>query len=375
MKTTSHHRALLALLQMPDFGVRRIKMLLDRTGVENASELFKMKMPDLLRFDGFGEQVAKSFVQFDDWDKVDSILDQTRKTGADLIAMDDEYYPPLLKHIFDPPILLWVKGNKETLTSDGVAVVGTRRASKYGLNQAKEWAEKLTRAGLCVNSGLAYGVDAASHRAALDSGGKTIAVLGSGIDVIYPAKNSKLATDIIEQGGAVISEFEPGAAPDAVNFPERNRIVSGMSHGTLVVESGVKGGSMITARSALDQNREVFVIPHPLDVVGGQGCNYLIRTGQGKLVQSIQDILDEISVHTESEPEDVSNSQKKWQKMDLDESSKEICELLTETEEELHIDQISEKIEKPTYALLPMLLDLEMKGAIKQKAGKYFELC
>lgn len=146
-----------------------------------------------------------------------------------------------------------------------------------------------------------------------------------------------------------------------------------MSHGTLVVESGVKGGSMITARSALDQNREVFVIPHTLDSMGGQGCNYLIRTGQGKLVQSIQDILDEISVHTESESQVVQKTEMKWKSLDLDDSSKEICELLIDNE--LHIDKISEKIEKPTHALLPTLLDLEMKGAIIQKAGKYFELC
>lgn len=373
MKATNHHRALIALLQIPDFGVRRIKILLDRTGVDDASELFKLKMPDLLRFDGFGKKVAKNFVQFDNWAKVDSILERTYKTGAELIAIDDENYPPLLRHIFDPPILLWVKGNKETLLSDGMAVVGTRRPSKYGLKQAKEWSEKLTGAGLCVNSGLAYGIDAASHRAALDSGGKTIAVLGSGIDVLYPAKNSKLASDIIEKGGVVMTEFEPGAAPDAVNFPERNRIVSGMSHGTLVIESAVKGGSMITARSSLDQNREVFVIPHPLDSMSGQGCNYLIRTGQGKLVQSIQDVLEEISVHTESGSQDVENTKMKWENMELDDTSKEICKLLTDNE--LHIDELSEKTEKPTYALLPVLLDLEMQGALKQKAGKYFELC
>lgn len=363
----------MALLQIPDFGVRRIKILRDRTGVENASELFRMKLPDLLRFDGFGKQVARSFVEFEDWDKVDAILKETEKHGAELISIDDEYYPPLLKHIYDPPILLWVKGNKEALLSDGLAVVGTRRPGKYGLKQAAEWSEKLTGAGLCINSGLAYGIDAASHRAALESGGKTVAVLGSGIDVIYPSRNSKLAADIIKDGGAVITEYAPGSAPDAVNFPGRNRIVSGMSHGTLVVESAIKGGSMITARYALDQNREVFVVPHPLNYLGGEGCNYLIRTGQGKLVQSIRDILDEISVHTDSDSQQIKESQKKWENLDLDDASKEICQLLVENE--LHIDQISEKIDKPAYSLLPILLDLEMKGAVKQKAGKYFELC
>lgn len=373
MKKKNHHRSLLALLQIPDFGVRRIKILLDRTGVENASDLFSMKLPDLLRFDGFGEQVAKNFVKFDEWKKVDSILNETEKKGAELISIDDEYYPPLLRHIYDPPILLWVKGNKEALLSDGIAVVGTRRPGKYGLKQAEVWAEKLTAAGLCVNSGLAYGIDAASHRSALESGGKTVAVLGSGIDVIYPSRNSKLASDIMENGGAVITEYPPGAAPDAVNFPGRNRIVSGMSHGVLVIESAIKGGSMITARYGLDQNREVFVVPHPLDDLGGQGCNYLIRTGQGKLVQSIDDILDEISVQTGSARQQDQEKKKKWKNLELDDLAKEICLLLAE--EELHIDLISEKIAKPAYVLLPTLLDLEMKGAVKQKAGKYFELC
>lgn len=372
MSKINHHRALIALQQIPDFGVRRIKVLLDRTGVEDASDLFDMELPDLLRVDGFGEQVAKSFVQFDDWENVDFILQETERHGAELISIDDENYPPLLRHIYDPPILLWVKGNKKALTFDGLAVVGTRRPGKYGLKQAVEWAKKLTGSGLCVNSGLAYGIDAASHRSAVETGGTTIAVLGSGIDIIYPSRNSKLAADIIESGGAVITEYPPGTAPDAVNFPGRNRIVSGMSHGALVVESAIKGGSMITARYALDQNREVFVIPHPLNYHGGEGCNYLIRTGQGKLVQSIEDILDEISVQTEgSRP--AQESKKKWESLDLDDASKEICQLLVE--DELHIDQIGEKIEKPTYTLLPILLDLEMKGAVKQKAGKYFELC
>lgn len=332
-----------------------------------------MSLPDLLKFDGFGEQVAKNFAHFDDWEKVDSILEETEKNGAELISIDDEHYPPLLRHTYDPPVLLWVKGNKNALLSDGIAVVGTRRPGKYGLRQAEEWAGKISNAGLSVNSGLAYGIDAASHRAALVSGGTTVAVLGSGIDVIYPSRNTKLADDIMEQGGAVITEYPPGAAPDAVNFPGRNRIVSGMSHGVLVVESAIKGGSMITARYGLDQNREVFVIPHPLNYMGGEGCNYLIRTGQGKLVQSIEDILDEISVQTKKESADSVHTKRKWESLELNETSKEICRILTENE--LHIDQISEIIQKPVYTLLPTLLDLEMKGAVKQKAGKYFELC
>ena len=167
-----------------------------------------------------------------------------------------------------------------------------------------------------------------------------------------------------------MTEFPPGTQPDAGNFPGRNRIVSGMSHGVLVVESGVKGGSMITARYALDQNREVFVIPHQLGYMKGEGCNYLIQNGQGKLVRSIDDILEEISVETNSE----TGSEKKlstWKSLELSEEETRLCKLLDN--KSLHIDQISEEVGQPTFKLLPIMLTLELKGAIEQKAGKYFE--
>lgn len=346
--------------------------MLDRTGVNDASELFSLTIPELLKIDGFGKYIAKSFVDFDDWNSIDKILEKTEQSGAVLVSIDDENYPELLRHIYDPPLILWVKGNPEALKKDGIAVIGTRRASKYGLKQAAQWSAKFVDAGLCINSGLAYGVDAEAHKSALIAGGKTIAVLGSGIDIVYPPKNRKLAKKIIEAGGAIISEFPPGTPPDAQNFPERNRIVSGMSHGVLVVESGVKGGSMITARCALDQNREVFVIPHQLEYGRGEGCNYLIRTGQGKLIQSLTDVMDEISVHTG----DVTASTptvKKWRSMELDHDAEEICILLEE--KDLHIDQLSEQTGKPTFKLHSILLDLEMNGAVRQRAGKYFELC
>ena len=373
MKRRNHYRALLALQQVPELGLRRIKLLLDKTGVENASDIFKLKMHDLLRIDGFGRYVVQNILDFKNWRKVDEILEKTEKTGADFVSIDDAEYPNLLRHIYDPPILLWIKGNRKALNLDGVAVIGTRRPGKYGVNQVGVWVKKLVENGLCINSGLAYGIDAIAHREALQASGKTVAVLGSGIDVIYPAKNSSLVHRMIEKGGAVITEYPPGTPPDAVNFPERNRIVSGMSHGVLVIESGIKGGSMITARSALDQNREVFVVPHMLNYTGGEGCNYLIKSGQGKLIQTISDILDEISVHTGNQSETSSEPvAKKWESMDLNEESKLICKLLQEGE--VHIDQISEKTGKPVYTLQSVLLDLEMKGAIKQKAGKYFQL-
>jgi DNA processing protein len=370
----NHYRALLALQRISDLGLRRIKLLLDKSGVEDASGLFEMKMRDILRIDGIGETVANNMLSFKGLDEADAILDKTEKIGASLVAIDDEDYPVYLRHIYDPPVLLWIKGDRSVLNRDGVAIIGTRRPSKYGMDQAYKWAKALAEAGLCINSGLAYGVDTIAHKSTIESGGKTVAVLGSGIDVIYPSKNKYIAERIIETGGAVITEYQPGTAPDAVNFPGRNRIVSGMSHGVLVIESGVKGGSMITARYALDQNREVFAIPHPLNNAKGEGCNYLIKTGQGKLVQNPEDIFEEILINTEGVVRQAGTAaSKKWESMELSRQGKGICMMLEEAD--LHIDQLSEQTGKPTFQLLPLLLELEMLGAVRQKPGKYFGLC
>ncbi len=377
-----HYRALIALLKVPELGKRRISKLLEKTREwdESPEEIFRLNIPDLLKIDGIGEGVARNIAGFNDWDSVERILDQTAKSGANLISLDDDNYPPLLKHIYDPPILLWVKGNTEVLKSDGLAVIGTRRPGRYGSEQAITWSKMIAEAGFTVNSGLAYGVDTLAHREAINCGGKSIAVLGSGIDVIYPFKNRSLVRDMIEKNSAVITEYPPGTQPDAMNFPDRNRIVSGISHGVLVIESGVKGGSMITARSALDQNREVFVIPHQLGRKFGEGCNFLIQTGQGKLVQSINDILEEIH------PDHLSISMNKlmsfssettggikWKSLNLDEEESTLCKIIEEGE--MHIDHLCEKTNKPVFELHSTLLNLELKGAVVQKAGKYYKLC
>lgn len=364
------------MLQVPNFGVRTARVVLKKTGVEHAEELFKLTVSDLLKINGIGKERAVSLAQFDDWDKVDRILEKTEKSGAKLLSLTDPDYPALLKQTFDPPIILWVKGDPSSLSKPGIAVVGTRNPGRYGLEQAEIWSRNICDRGLNINSGLAYGVDARAHKTAVENGGATVAVLGSGIDRIYPNRNRKLADQIIQQNGVVITEHPPGTKPDAVNFPERNRIVSGLSYGVLVVESGLKGGSMITARLALDQNREVFVVPHPLGYLKGEGCNYLIRTGQGKLVQRIDDILDELSIHVNSgtgngrEPV-VEN--KKWEsKEDLTEKEMNLCKLLGHNS--LHIDQLAEELKTEPFKLSAVLLELEMKGLIRQKAGKYFEL-
>jgi len=362
----------IALTLVPGLGARRILLL--AKSVKNFNDIFNCGKRELRQVEGIGEASALAILSFDDWEEVDRILEATEQSGVQLITIEDGMYPPRLKQIFDPPPLLWIKGNPEALKGDGIAVVGTRNYSSYGKKSAEAFSKELTEAGLTIYSGLAHGIDGIAHTTCLENGGTTVAVLGSGIDNIYPANHKKLALQIIDAGGAVISEFPPGTKPDSGNFPVRNRVVSGLSLGVLVVESGVKGGSMITAEIGLDQNREVFAIPHPVNSASGTGCNWLIKNGHAKLVQHVNDILEELPTGNVqlSLPHTKHESSKKWKQADLSEKEKQLCELLGQ--ESLQIDKMSELSGIPTSELLVELLQLEMKGLVHQKAGKMFEL-
>ncbi len=374
IKNKKKLRVLVALSIIPGFGCRRVSNLLKQ--LDDPEEIFNLGKRKLRTVEGIGEASALSLLAFDDWEKVDAIIAETEKRGARIITMADAEYPPMLKQIYDPPVLLWVKGNPEALSLPGVAVVGTRNTSAYGRNMAKKFTGELADQGLCIFSGLAYGIDAIAHKTALEHNVPTVAVLGSGIDNLYPQKHAGLANQMIESGGAVITEFPLGTNPDAVNFPVRNRIVSGMSLGVLVVESGIKGGSMITADLGLDQNREVFAIPHPLGNPSGTGCNYLIKRGAAKLVQTVDDILEELPVEhsvSKEKAERIQEQQKPaWRELDLDEISAKICEILEK--QAYQVDDLSEQVGINTSQLLVALLQLEMEGVVKQRAGKVFEL-
>lgn len=209
------------------------------------------------------------------------------------LTIDSDYYPPLLRHIQNPPLLLYVRGNKEILTKDCLSVVGTRRHTEYGKRSAQDLVSSMARAGFAIVSGLALGIDALAHQTALDEHAPTIAVLGSGLSdaVMYPPQNRKLAKRILDEGGAIISEFPADQRAQLWTFPQRNRIISGMSKGVLVIEGDMKSGTMITAREAADQGRDVFAVPGPIYASKSQGTNYLIQKG-AKLVTCSQDILE-----------------------------------------------------------------------------------
>lgn len=371
-KPKSHVEALIALTLVEKLGNRRIRQLTQLTN--HPAEVFAMTAEAIQKIDGFGSFMTNAILEFSDWKEVDKIRDRTEKCGAKLLTVFDDDYPDLLKQIYDPPALLWVKGDISALSTNSVSIVGTRRATEYGKAQAKQFTEALTEKGITVISGLALGIDGVAHKTTLKEGGKTVAVLGSGIDFIYPYAHSGLAKEIIESGGAVITEFAPGTKPDAGNFPQRNRTVSGLSSGTVVVESGLKGGSMITAQSALEQNREVFVVPHSLKNMNGMGCNHLIKRGAGKLVQNIDDILQELPVfyQTELNLDEATKQEPHWKELELDNVSVSICELLEG--ETMHIDEIGEELAMNSQQLSTKLLELEMQDCVCQKAGKNFEL-
>lgn len=365
-------REFVALHLIDNVGAQRIRLLLQF--VENPQLIFRLEQSELETIRGIGPKTAEEIVSFNEWDEVDRIIEKTHRTGAEIMTYWDQDYPALLREIYDPPIILWVKGNRKALDTTCVSIVGTRKAGDYALEMTRKFSGALVEQGLTIVSGLAYGVDAAAHKAAVDSGGRTVAVLGSGIDWIYPTENKGLASQIIETEGAVISEFPLGTVPEATNFPVRNRIVSGMSLGTLVAASGINGGSMITATSALDQNREVFVIPHPVGHPNAIGCNSLIKRGMGKLVQNVDDILSEINIHIPERGEDSSGNlkEKNWRSLELDDLAVKICETLEE--KSFHIDNLAARFGLRAQKLLPKLLELEMQDCIRQTAGKNFEL-
>ncbi len=360
-------RALIALSLVPGVGAGRMRALLAQFG--SATEVMSASRAALAQVRGVGPQTAAAIAAFDDYAAVDRQLERADQIGATLLAPWDERFPARLRQIYDPPGLLWMRG---TLTPDdarALAVVGTRRCSDYGRQQAYRFARALVQHGFTVVSGLAYGVDAAAHRGALDAGGRTVAVLGSGINRIYPTRHAGLARDIVEQG-ALLSEYPLDAAPDASNFPERNRIVSGMTLGTLVVESHREGGALITARLALEQNREVFAVPSALGRKAGVGTNRLIQRGHAKLVMDVDDIVEELEGEVAARGERPPAEAEPSAPPDLNAVERKLYEALDS--EPVHIDVLCDRLDLDASTALVYLLSLEFKGLVRQMAGKQF---
>jgi DNA processing protein len=298
--------------------------------------------------------------------------------GARIVALDDSAYPARLKEIYDPPVVLFVRGSVEVLSSPGIAMVGTRHPTPYGLGMAERLSKDLAGRGLVIISGMARGVDTASHRGAIATNGKTVAVFGTGIDVIYPKENSRLSEQILSLGGALISEFPIGTFAAPQNFPIRNRIISGMSAGVLVVEAAEYSGTRITARCALEQNRDVYAVPGNVTNKSSWGPNTLIKQG-AKLVATWEDVWEELptdiqesltSVRDESSPPETASL---FPDDATSPHERKILRLL-KSDESTHIDDLMERLEQELSSseIFAALFELELDGKVKQLPGKNF---
>jgi len=305
-----------------------------------------------------------------------------RKLGGDILLLDDGVYPSHLREIYDPPIVLYVKGAwSECLDRPCIAVVGSRRCSTYGQNSALMLARDLAQRGVTVVSGFARGIDAAAHRGALEAGGRTVAVLGTGIDEYYPRDHKKLADEILGSGGAMVTQFPLGTPPVSENFPYRNRIISGLSLGIVVVEAAENSGSLITARLAIEQNREVFAVPGNITSRNSFGTNYLIKGAGAKLVQQWQDIATELPPQVAAKLLPPPFGEKKNEKSladrlafvpeGLNGNETSVFKLLT-ADDPAHIDSLIDKSKLPISDLTAALLALEMRELVRALPGKCF---
>jgi len=366
----------LALTLTPGLGPTRSRRLVEFLG--GVEEVFKATLTEL-EAAGLPVAAAQALATGRSIELAQDEIAKASAAGIRTVCLDDPEYPPELRQIYDPPPVLYVRGNVAALSNPGIAMVGTRHPTPYGIGMAERLACDLAARNLVIFSGLARGVDTAAHRGAISGKGKTVAVLGTGVDVIYPKENSRLAEQILSLGGALISEFALGTFAAPQNFPIRNRIISGISFGVLVVEAAEYSGTRITARCALEQNREVFAVPGNVTNKNSWGPNTLIKQG-AKLVATWEDVWEELpaNVRLTLAPEPGSESPtgqtaSLFEEPSLSPHEKKIYRVL-KADEAQHLDEIIEKLEPELSSseIFAALFELELSGKVKQLPGKNF---
>jgi DNA processing protein len=363
----------------PGIGPRAAAKLLERFGSAGAvysatrSELERLRLPP---------EAVDSIIARDLQSTAETEIDAVKKLGGDVLLLDDGVYPSALREIYDPPIVLYVKGAwSACLDQPCIGIVGSRRCSTYGQNSALMLARDLAQRGVTVVSGFARGIDAAAHRGALEAGGRTVAVLGTGLDEIYPRDHAKLAAQILGQGGALVTQFPLKTPPVSENFPYRNRIISGLSLGIVVVEAAENSGSLITARLAIEQNREVFAVPGNITSRNSFGTNYLIKGAGAKLVQQWQDIAAELPQQIAAKllPPPISGKAKEKTISErlalmpegLSPAETSVFKLLT-PDSPAHVDWLIEKSKLAVSQLTAALLTLEIRDLVRALPGRCF---
>jgi DNA processing protein len=355
------------LKSVPGIGNLLFRRLIDRFGTPG--RVLKASRNLLKQVQGITPRLATAIARHTTPDDVYREIDAITRSKFQVLTQNDGAYPQLLLHIPDPPPVLYLYGRLQP-SACHIAVVGSRKATAYGRTTTRRLCEQLVGNGMVIISGMARGIDTCSHEGALAAGGKTVAVLGSGLMHVYPPENRKLF-DRIAENGAVLSEFPLNAKPDAAHFPQRNRIISGMSLGTLVVEAARRSGSLITARLAAEQGREVFAIPGSIQAQTARGTHYLIQQG-AKLVQSARDIMEELKPQMAPPCELHHNKAAIEAPRDpaLTENEARVIEAMGPYS--VHIDELARRLDQTPGCLAATLSMLELKGMIVQETGKFF---
>lgn len=356
----------LALARVKGLGAVSFKKLATRFVDPTAA--FSAALTELEQVEGLHRDAIDGIVAFSDWAEIDEEIERARDAGIAIVPFTNPNYPARLRTIADPPPFLYVKGNILTDDDKAVAIVGSRSASEYGRRVARDLARGLASLGFTVVSGMARGIDGSAHESALQAGGRTIAVLGSGVERAYPAEHETLYRRIGENG-AVLSELPIGTRPLAFNFPARNRLISGLSLGVVVVEATEKSGSLITATLAVEQGREVFAVPGEVGSSRSRGAHRLIRQG-AKLVESVDDIIEEIAPQLLDRTGSATQRAPRVLPQNASDATRTIFALLQENT--LQVDQVIERTGMSAAQVLETLLDLELQGLLRQLPGKIY---
>ncbi|MFZ4526342.1 MAG: DNA-processing protein DprA [Chlorobium sp.] len=375
-KAMENRMLLLVLTLIPGIGPARIKAITNY--LTDLTDVLHTGVGDLMNVPGIGESLARQIHHFLHHSPTRLAAEKSaeeqiaglQRYNASMVTILDPDYPPLLQEIYDPPPCLFIRGKLPSAPTPGLAVVGTRYASLYGKQATALLCRELVNCGIVIFSGLAYGIDMAAHTAALENRGTTVAVLASGIDTIYTDPKGKIWPKIIEQG-AIISEEWIGSELSPGKFPKRNRIISGISNGTIVIESDLKGGSLITASAALEQNREVFAVPGSIFSRTSRGTNKLIQQGQAKAVMSVDDIVSELGSQFAKSCSEKSELQINEQTSTLSSTEKSIINCMGS--EPIHIDALATASTIDVSSLLVHLFELELKNTVAQLPGQFFQ--
>jgi DNA processing protein len=357
----------LALTLVPNIGDVQAKILINHFG--NASSIFQAKKLLLEKIEGIGEVRARSIKDFNDFYLAEEELKFIEKYKVKTLFLTDDDYPKRLLNCYDSPTLLFYRGSANLNASKIVAIVGTRSNTEYGKQFTEKLVKDLSEQDILIISGLAHGIDAIAHKAALKNGLPTVGVVGHGLDKVYPYENTGLAKDMVKDGGGILSEFFSGTKPDKHNFPLRNRIVAGLSDATVVVETNIKGGSMITAKLADAYNRDVFAVPGRTTDKVSSGCNHLIKFNKAILLTDADELLDVLGWKEKKKEK----AKQKELFIELSAEEKQIVQLLQE-KETVHIDEINLKSGLSSSAAAAAILNLELQNVIASLPGKMYKL-